>query len=139
MQAPMTLPSDSTQRKLIPLSRGLLEYFPAALAGVAKLSLESNEKHNPGLQMHHAREKSDDHADCILRHLVDLNDVESKLGFVSPRRTGAADEVMTLPVEDQKALRQRALHEVSCLAWRALALSQVLHEREGAPIAPRAW
>src|SRR5690348_15140244 len=66
-----TLPTDSGARKDIPLARGLLDYFPAALARVAELSRIGNEKHNPGEDLHHARGKSGDHADCILRHLVE--------------------------------------------------------------------
>ena len=40
------LPEDSAARKEYPLLRGLLDYFPAALAAVAKHSYEGNKKHN---------------------------------------------------------------------------------------------
>src|SRR5690349_6687162 len=60
---------DSAARKKIPLCRGLLDYFPDACAAVAEISLKANEKHNPGQPLHHARGKSMDHADCIMRHL----------------------------------------------------------------------
>ena len=100
--------ADSAARKEYPMARGLLDYFPDALAEVAKLSYLGNLKHNPGEEMHHARGKSMDHADCIVRHLV------GRGGFDGDTRESAA------------------------LAWRALALLQDELEREhGLPL-PRA-
>jgi len=58
-----TLPEDSAERKGIPLVTGLLDYFPAALAEVAKVSVAGNEKPNPGQPLHWSRDKSNDHAD----------------------------------------------------------------------------
>lgn len=116
-----SLPSDSGTRKEFPLWRGCLAYFPAALAGVARWSKRGNDKHNPGEPMHHARGKSTDHQDCIARHLLDLGDALATL-----ERNGGENP---LP----------ALEEADALAWRALALSQELHERfDGAPLAPGA-
>jgi hypothetical protein len=104
--------------------RGLLRYFPAALAGVARHSKAGNDKHNPGEEMHHARGKSSDHADCIVRHLVDLADLDAR-GDVR--------------IEGEPSLATAILDEANALAWRALALAQELHERYGrAPLAPGA-
>ena len=61
----------SGDRKQYPLARGLLDYFPKALAEVAHCSWHCNEQHNAGEPMHWAREKSTDEADALLRHLVD--------------------------------------------------------------------
>lgn len=119
----MTLPTDSTERKGYPLMSGCLNYFPAALAGVSKISKMGNDKHNPGQPLHHARGKSTDHGDCIIRHLMDVQDLLAKLD----RQEGSG-------VQNIRQIRE----EVSCLAWRALALSQELHERFGAPLAPGA-
>lgn len=110
-----TLPTDSNERKEYPIFRGVLRYFPAALAGVARISKIGNDKHNPGQELHHARSKSQDHGDCVIRHLMDLEDL---------RASGASSEAI--------------LSEASSLAWRALALSQELHEQFGAPLAPGA-
>lgn len=119
----MTLPTDSGQRKEVPLLRGCLRYFPAALAGVARISKAGNDKHNPGELMYHARGKSMDHGDCILRHLVDVQDLLADL----ERNPNTNVKYTTV------------LEEVSQLAWRALALSQELHEQFGkAPLAPGA-
>lgn len=65
------LPTDAQARKNAPMARGLLDYFPLACAAVAELSRVGNEQHNPGQPMHWGREKSTDHADCIVRHLID--------------------------------------------------------------------
>lgn len=65
------LPHDSAERKTYPLLCGLLDYFPAALAAVAHHSYKGNEKHNPGQPLHHARSKSGDHLDALLRHVME--------------------------------------------------------------------
>ena len=108
----LTLPVDSKARKEIPILRGLLRYFPAALARVAIISKKGNDKHNPGEELHHARGKSSDHGDCIVRHLMDLQELQAQ---------GAPQDLI--------------LDEAGCLAWRALALSQEIHESFGAPVA----
>ncbi len=103
-----TLPTTTVERKAVPMASGVLDYFPAALAYVAKISKAGNDKHNPGQPLHHARGKSMDHADCIMRHLVDR-------GTIDP--------------EDN-------LRHSGKVAWRALALLQEELEREeGAPLA----
>jgi hypothetical protein len=106
-----TMPKNSAERKNIPLCSGVLDYFPAALAEVAKLSNLGNDKHNPGQPLHWARGKSMDHADCIARHLVDR-------GVIDP------DTGLSHTVE---------------VAWRALALLQEECEAKGAPVARGAW
>jgi hypothetical protein len=62
------LATDPKARKAAPMDRGLLRYFPKALAYVAEVSRIGNEQHNPGQPMHWAKEKSTDHGDCIVRH-----------------------------------------------------------------------
>jgi hypothetical protein len=117
MEAParrLALPDGHAERKAIPLVTGCYDYFPAALAAVAQLSRVGNEQHNPGEPMHHARGKSNDHADCIARHLVDR---------------GRVYEV------EINGITHRVRHSVA-VAWRALALAQEELEREeGAPLA----
>lgn len=65
------LPHDSDERKGIPLYSVLFGYFPSAMVALAKHAHDSNEKHNPGEELHWSRAKSDDHADAALRHLVE--------------------------------------------------------------------
>lgn len=66
----MTLPSTAAARKDIPIVTGVLDYFPDALAAVAVCSKKGNDQHNPGQPLHWDRNKSQDHADCIGRHLL---------------------------------------------------------------------
>ena len=94
------LNTDSATRKTYPMARGLLDYFPDALAEVSKVSYLGNMKHNPGEEMHHARGKSMDHADCILRHLAGRGSFDGEI------------------------------RETAALAWRALALLQEELEQE---------
>jgi hypothetical protein len=102
------LPTDSAERKLIPLFSGVVNYFPLALAAVARVSKRGNDKHNPGQTIHWSRDKSTDHEDCIARHLVDVDTLDPNTG----------------EYEDAQAL-----------AWRALAKLQLLEERRlGKPI-----
>ena len=63
-------PLTSEERKRCPLATGVLDYWPDALLAVANCSYVGNEQHNSGEPMHWAREKSKDHADCIVRHLA---------------------------------------------------------------------
>jgi hypothetical protein len=97
----MGLPTDSDERKRIPLYSGVWAYFPDALAGVARVSWEGNEKHNPGEPLHWARGKSNDHEDCIARH---TQDAMQSVGLL----------------ERVKHLRARA--------WRSLAALQLAEE-----------
>ena len=73
----MTITTDSAERKNLPLARGVLDYFPDALLAVADLSQKGNDKHNPGEDLHWARGKSMDHADCILRHLIERGSIDT--------------------------------------------------------------
>lgn len=120
----LTLPTDSEERKNIPLRGGCYNYFPAALIGVAQWSKRGNDKHNPGQPLHHARGKSMDHEECIERHGSDLADLLAQL-----ERGAIAGG----------SLLQAILDEYDARAWRALAASQEFREKHGlAPLAPAA-
>jgi hypothetical protein len=129
----LTLPIDSAERKNYPMLSGCLTYFPAALAGVAHLSKLGNDKHNPGQPLHHNRAKSSDHGDCIIRHLMDLQDMLAHYEKEAVKAVGSTEAYNKF-----KNLQENIKIEVSSLAWRSLALSQELHERFGSPLAPGA-
>lgn len=99
----MLLSTDAAERKATPITTGVLDYFPLALAEVAKCSKAGNDQHNPGQPLHWAKEKSTDHADCIARHLIDRGS------------------------RDTDGVRHSAK-----LAWRALALLQIELEEANA-------
>lgn len=95
------LPKDAVERKQVPLATGVLDYFPDALAAVAEVSRVGNDQHNPGQPLHWDKTKSLDHADSLLRHLVDRGS------------------------RDNDGVRHSAK-----AAWRALALLQTEIENE---------
>lgn len=99
--------SESAIRKGMPVFQGFLLYFPDAVLAVAEHSRKANDKHNPGEPLHWAKEKSKDHADCIARHLIDIG-----------------------PTWDAKDPEFDSYH-ATALAWRALALLQIVLERGG--------
>lgn len=68
---PSSLPNDSELRKQYPLYDVLFGVFPAAMVLLAHHAWKGNQKHNPGLPLQHARNKSTDHKNCILRHLAE--------------------------------------------------------------------
>lgn len=74
------LPTDPNERKQSPMCTGLLDYFPLALAEIARVSKAGNDQHNLGQALHWERGKSMDHPDCIIRHLADrgLRDTDNQ-------------------------------------------------------------
>lgn len=107
-EAAFVLPTSDAERKQIPIWGGVMNYFPLALAAVARVSKRGNDQHNPGEPLHWARGKSMEQEECIARHLIDVHTVDPDSG------------------EYEDAMR---------LAWRALALLQLLEEKRlGKPI-----
>ena len=106
-----SLPTDPAKRAEYPMADGLLDYFSNALAEVSRLSKIANDQHNPGQPMHWSRGKSTDHANKIVKHLID----RSKF--------------------DTDGIRHSAK-----VAWRALAmLQEELEQDEGYPMPRNAW
>lgn len=94
---------DDNNRESFPLYDGLFAYFPAALCEISRWSRVGNVIHNgPDAPLHWSREKSTDHQNKIMRHLLDY-DQEEQNGFI----------------------------EAVPLAWRALALLQTELEKRG--------
>jgi hypothetical protein len=67
----VALPTDAKERKTLPIATGVLDYFPKALAEVAKVSLAGNNQHHPGSPLHWDKSKSTDEADALVRHLLE--------------------------------------------------------------------
>lgn len=95
--------TDKTERKERPIARGVLDYFPDAIAEVAHVSFMGSKQHHPDQEMHWDKSKSPDHADCLTRHLMER---------------GAVDD---------DGLRHSAK-----VAWRALAMLQIEIEEDAA-------
>lgn len=97
-----TLPTDPSRRKTMPIVTGVVDYFPLAMAAISQVSKAGNDQHNPGQPLHWNRTKSQDHSDCIVRHLIERGTIDSTDG----------------------------MRHSAKLAWRALALLQEELERE---------
>lgn len=94
-------------RKDIPLCTGVLDYFPDALKAIARVSKAGNDKHNPGEPLHWAREKSADHADCLLRHLTDRGKIDPETG--QPHSAEMAWRALALlQLEEEERRKQNA-------------------------------
>jgi hypothetical protein len=96
------LPTDAKVRKNAPLARGVLDYFPRALAAVAELSRIGNEQHNPGQPMHWDKTKSTDHADCMLRHLIERGIVDTDGVLHSTKVAWRALAALEIELEGKK-------------------------------------
>lgn len=97
----MSTLSESKLRKETPVFRGFMDYFPDAIMAVARHSFLANEKHNPGEPLHWSKGKSNDHLDCLARHMLDTGTFDEEFGD---------------------------LHDVA-IAWRALANLQTIIEQ----------
>lgn len=69
----------SAERKEYPMATGCLDYFPDALAYVSHVSWLGNQRHNPGQALHWSRDKSADHADCVVRHMSTRTEMDGKV------------------------------------------------------------
>lgn len=91
-------------RKEYPIATGLLDYFPDALAEVAHVSFIGNEQHNPGEPFHWDRTKSSDHADALLRHLIDRGKLDSDGTRHSAKVAWRALALLQVEIEAAKSL-----------------------------------
>ena len=73
----MSLTTDAKERKDVPICTGVLDYFPDAIAEVARVSKAGNEQHHAGAPLHWDKSKSTDEADCIARHLLERGTLDS--------------------------------------------------------------
>ena len=70
MDSPFT--EDSAERKKFPVYSGFVKYFPKAMAMVARISFDNNQKHNPGAtEVLWNRAVSGDEPDAMMRHIID--------------------------------------------------------------------
>ena len=73
----MVLSQDPVERKQMPVTTGVLKYFPRAIAAVAHASWAGNQQHHPDKPLFWDKTKSTDHLDCIGRHLIDVGTVDT--------------------------------------------------------------
>lgn len=103
--------SNSKARKETPVWGGVLNYFPDAVAAVARVSFKGSEKHHPGKPLHWDRPKSADHEDCIVRHMLNPyeldGDGELHIVHVAWRALAAAQ----LAIEKYYTLEKQAAYK----------------------------
>ncbi|MBS0200309.1 MAG: hypothetical protein JSR70_07640 [Proteobacteria bacterium] len=133
----VTLPSDASARKGIPLYSGLIQYFPAALAKVAEHSVKGNRQHNPGCELFHDRSKSGDELDALVRHLFDddLVSVAWRALSALQKRCEAlgapiAPAARNYPEDNARKLRDDAI--AHGIAWDRPLVTDVFVQREHA-------
>jgi Domain of unknown function (DUF5664) len=96
------LPTDPQERKDLPIASGVLDYFPLALAEVARVSKVGNDQHNGvGTKLHWDRSKSTDESDALIRHFLERDKKDTD-----------------------------GTYHAAKVAWRALAYLEKLLERE---------
>lgn len=106
------LPYESKERKRAALYRGVLRYFPSAIVLVAEASVAGQKHLDDKGDLAHDRTKSVDHGDCILRHMINMDEGDG--------------------------IDENGVPHVAYVAWRALALAQEWAEKNGWPTAPAA-
>jgi hypothetical protein len=101
---PAQLPTDKKLRKKFPVTTGVLDYFPDALAAVAYVSYVGNAQHNgPGTPLRWTRHLSDDHEDCIGRHMVEKGTLDIDGTRHSAKRAWRALAALQLEIEAARA------------------------------------
>ena len=97
------LPTGAKERKELPIASGVLDYFPLALAEVARVSKVGNDQHNGiGTPLHWDRSKSTDESDALIRHFLERDKKDTD-----------------------------GTYHAAKMAWRALAYLEKLIEQEG--------
>lgn len=104
----MALPTDAQERKNAPIYSGVLQYFPDAIVAVAQLSKKGNDQHNPGQPLHWAREKSADHHDCLLRHVMEAGTIDTDGVRHSAKVAWRALAALQLELEAAQGLKDRS-------------------------------
>ena len=73
-----SLPTNAQERKNLPIGTGVLDYFPLALAEIARVSKIGNDQHNgEGTPLHWDRSKSQDESDALIRHFLERDKKDS--------------------------------------------------------------
>lgn len=102
----MSLPDDRDARNALPVWDGCMVYFPDCWAEIAKVSVLGNKQHGLGSKLRFVRDVSTDHANKIMRHMLD-------------HATGKVKDT-------------DGTYHLAKAAWRALAALQVAIEAEQA-------
>lgn len=100
--APAPAKSESQIRKEHPIFSGVMNYFPDALWYISEISVRGNKKHNPGEPLHWSKDKSNDHADTVARHLLDAGKVDAEGQLHSGNLAWRALALLQTEIEERK-------------------------------------
>lgn len=97
-------PTDPAVRKGLPVTTGVLDYFPDALLAVSAVSKAGNDQHNPGQALHWSRGKSNDQADTLVRHLMERGSIDTDGHRHSAKMVWRALALLQLEIEEAEGL-----------------------------------
>ena len=72
-----SLPTNSQERKKIPIYTGVIKYFPDAIAEIARVSYIGSKQHHPDQGVFWDRDKSRDDLDALTRHLMEAGKIDT--------------------------------------------------------------
>jgi hypothetical protein len=91
----------------LPIATGVVDYFPDALADIARLSKIGNDKHNPDERLRWNRPLSSDHSDALMRHFIERGTVDTDGVRHSTKVAWRALAILQLELETRKAQEVR--------------------------------
>lgn len=93
-------------RKDLPVATGVLEFFPTALAEVAKVSVAgAKQRQSDTLVPPEGTVSTGEHADCLVRHLLDRGTVDNDGVRHSAKVAWRALALLQREIEDERSTR----------------------------------
>lgn len=83
---------------------GLFDDYTDALLAVTSVSKAGNDQHNPGQPLHWSRGKSDDHADSLVRHLLQRGTIDEDGHRHTAKATWRAFALLQIEIEEREGL-----------------------------------
>lgn len=97
---------DPARRKATPIYRGVLKYFPDAIAAVAQCSYQGNLQHNSPDVLFWDRSKSGDEHDALMRHLLEAGTVDTDGILHSAKVAWRALAALQKEIEESRSDRE---------------------------------
>ena len=106
-----SLPTNAQERKNLPIGTGVLDYFPLALAEIARVSKIGNDQHNgEGTPLHWDRSKSQDESDALIRHFLERDKKDSDGTYHAAKMAWRAMAYLEKLLEEEN---KNAVNEIS--------------------------
>lgn len=104
------LTQDYKERKETPIGTGVIDYFPDALAEIAKVSLAGNKQHNLG-PLRWVRGVSNDQPDALIRHFIDRGKIDVDGQRHSAKMAWRALAILQLEIEAARKETEKSTPE----------------------------